>query len=993
MSNTSFTAPNLDDQNHDTSAANITTKGIESSTSVRYQLVLDLLNSTPKFTDEWFRLKEEEVNLRSHLDFHESSFTDLVGDSNKLVAGEEVDDLLVEKSNVEKISTLDSNQNSVKQVIGRPHTDHSARDLSISQQAAKIGADRPKDDNFDVIASDPPVLSSSTSTAKKSYLRNDKKTRQAIKLNNARPPSAHEPPSRDFNAELEYRCSNAGISNEAAIAMGSKYCDKPPTPFSLCSHTFFDGEKSKENPTLETLVDAVTAVKSEDSASSTTQSPLAAGSSYMNQGQLFLNDDVVQQSFMRPVVAVNYGQFSPPPVSETDSIHPRASADVLSQAGPNESVLEEEVREDVIEIPEAFLVDENAPEDNPHVGVAELVEPDRNTLLLKKRHACLISILFTAIVITFGVTFYFRRSKPPSNVTSETTVIFPPSQKPTLLPLSSQPSFLQPSLSIKYAIEKNVLQRNLIFDGMEDTNARVLALDWINNKDPMELDASASNLFQRYILVLLDYESNIGWLSDVNPNDTECKWLGVVCDKDGNVIELELNDNSLKGTMTPEIGSLQFLRILSMEGNYITGTLPYELGNLKDLSELYLSANNFTGTLPSEMSNLKNLTALNLGTNEFTGTVPLGIWSLDELISLSLASNQFIGTLPSEVGGLIQLTELDLRGNSFYGAIPPELGNLSKLAELDLYNNQLSGTLPSELGYLSNLTKLDLSNNNFMGTLPSDLGNLNRLTTLDIANNELTGTVPSEFGNLKKLTLFWLHANKFTGTLPSELGNLEEMTDLMASDNGFNGTLPTEIGNLKELRSVKAYYNLFTGSLPTQLGRSKMLEELDLSSNMFVGSIPSEIGQLTSLTLLSIDSNRFTGKLPSQVGELTELYQLYIGGNQFTGTLPSELGHLKKLTYLGIEENKFNGTLPSWIGDLRTLTDIRLNKNQFTGPFPSEIGNILDLSRLWLNDNQFTGTFPPEIENTLNLMSFCLSSNNFTGSLPAEIQLTYDCEY
>ena len=76
---------------------------------------------------------------------------------------------------------------------------------------------------------------------------------------------------------------------------------------------------------------------------------------------------------------------------------------------------------------------------------------------------------------------------------------------------------LQPPISIRYEIEKNVLQRNVTFDGLEATDDRVLALRWITDTDPMELVASASNLFQRYILALLAFEfSNLGWLADGN---------------------------------------------------------------------------------------------------------------------------------------------------------------------------------------------------------------------------------------------------------------------------------------------------------------------------------------------------------------------------------------------------------------------------------------------------------------------------------------------
>ena len=73
--------------------------------------------------------------------------------------------------------------------------------------------------------------------------------------------------------------------------------------------------------------------------------------------------------------------------------------------------------------------------------------------------------------------------------------------------------------------------------------------------------------------------------------------------------------------MPPEIGRLQYLRVLTLSGNSLYGTLPSELGHLKKLSTLSLSANKFTGSLPSEMGNLKELSELELTKNEFTGTL------------------------------------------------------------------------------------------------------------------------------------------------------------------------------------------------------------------------------------------------------------------------------------------------------------------------------------------------------------------------------------
>jgi hypothetical protein len=137
-------------------------------------------------------------------------------------------------------------------------------------------------------------------------------------------------------------------------------------------------------------------------------------------------------------------------------------------------------------------------------------------------------VALTVVTLVLALNFT-RRNVPPI----ESLEAFPKTQQPSSIPL-----LLQRSQSIRYEIEKNVLQRNATFDEMEAINSRVLALDWITEKDQMKLLETDSNLFQRYILALLALDfSNPGWLSDSN----ECNWIGVECDTYGQVIALELS--------------------------------------------------------------------------------------------------------------------------------------------------------------------------------------------------------------------------------------------------------------------------------------------------------------------------------------------------------------------------------------------------------------------------------------------------------------------
>ncbi|KAL7478582.1 hypothetical protein ACHAW6_004341 [Cyclotella cf. meneghiniana] len=716
---------------------------------------------------------------------------------------------------------------------------------------------------------------------------------------------------------------NAGVVG-AIEMLGDK---DEPIPFGRRSHIFEGGPKSNEKPESERMLTT-------PGSTQASRENVGIGAAIEMTGDT--DGHMFETSGIDPLLATPGNTRS---IVQGNSILLQAYTNMPPQSPPNDHDQEgeEEENENAIIIPDAYLVAANVSVDGPDVGVAELVERDKSTVLLKKRHACVASIFIAATLITVGL--LTRRSSRTNETPAE--------------------------LSVQYAIEKNVLQQNVVFDGMEATDVRVLALDWINDKDPMELDASASNLFQRYILVLLAYEySSLDWLSD---GDDECKWSGVECDMNGHVIKLELADFSLDGTMPPEIGRLQSLQVLNLSDNSLHGTLPSELGHLNELSSLSLGANNFTGALPSEIGNLKVLTELDLTKNEFTGTLPSELGLLTSLMHLSVNTNMFTGTLPSELGLLTSLTELWLGDNQYIGTLPSELGLLTSLISLSVDTNKFTGTLPSELGLLTSLSDLKVNDNRFEGTLPSELSRLTSLLFLSV------------------------NRNKFTGTLPSELGLLTLLTDLRVNDNEFRGTLPSKLGLITSLMYLYVDENMFTGTIPSEVGLLTSLRSLSFSNNYFTGTLPFEFGNLTSLTYLHIGGNQFSGTFPSPIKGMFEVSELFLNYNQFVGTLPTWIGDLQDLTNFWLYKNTFHGTLPSELGKLTSLTSLDISYNEFTGKFPTWIRSLKNLSFLWIHNNQFTGTFPSEIGSSLVLRDFCIRNNDFTGTLPKEVETRWPC--
>ena len=294
------------------------------------------------------------------------------------------------------------------------------------------------------------------------------------------------------------------------------------------------------------------------------------------------------------------------------------------------------------------------------------------------------------------------------------------------------------------------------------------------------------------LVALYDAMDGANWTRSDNW-DTDApleRWYGVELDDNGQVIELDLSNNQLSGTIPAEIANLTHLEELSLDGNQLRGPIPPEIGNLANLEDLWLYDNELSGMIPPEIGNLANLENLSLDGNQLSGPIPSELGDLTNLEGLWLFDNQLIGPIPPELGRLTNLEYLSLRQNQLSGPIPPELGNLANLESLWLYDNELSGTIPPELGNLTNLEDLSLRQNQLSGVIPPELGDLANLEGLWLYDNELSGTIPPEIGNLANLITLNLHTNQLSGTIPGDIGNLTNLEVLSLDDNQLSGPIP-----------------------------------------------------------------------------------------------------------------------------------------------------------------------------------------------------------
>lgn len=237
-----------------------------------------------------------------------------------------------------------------------------------------------------------------------------------------------------------------------------------------------------------------------------------------------------------------------------------------------------------------------------------------------------------------------------------------------------------------------------------------------------------------------------GWSLEQSP----CSWTGVTCGQSSpRVTSLEIKDGGLRGHISPRLGDLTELRVLTIEGN------------------------RFAGVIPEELWKCQNLEVLDLRRNGLSGPVPAGLFSLLPNLRYFVASeNNLSGRLVNLFGawkggascGRLQV--LDLSRNRLTGALPKELSSCAELVEARLGSNFLKGDIPSEYGELRNLESLALENNVLGGHLPRELTRCTKLKMLDVADNFLSGEIPSSFVELRELQNFRVTNNRLSGPIP-----------------------------------------------------------------------------------------------------------------------------------------------------------------------------------------------------------------------------------
>ncbi|WP_313026664.1 leucine-rich repeat domain-containing protein [Soonwooa sp.] len=332
---------------------------------------------------------------------------------------------------------------------------------------------------------------------------------------------------------------------------------------------------------------------------------------------------------------------------------------------------------------------------------------------------------------------------------------------------------------------------------------------------------SISNAQRNALVSLYDNTNGQNWNRTWDLSKDPRTWFGITV-KNGDVVQISLNNNALKGVFPSNLALFTKLQKLDLGNNELNGEVAPSLSSLASLTVLDISNNRLSGDPSTRISGLTNLEDLSIGGNNFeVSDLNASLQNFSKLKSLNISQMQ-LTEIPAKISTFSNLQQLDLSNNQLTSGFG-SLASLTLLQELNLSNNQLN-TIPAEVATLIKLLKLDLSHNNISNY--SNLGNALSLEQLNIADNKLE-QIPSKITTLPNLLNLNLNQNNIKSGL-SNLSQLKNLQQLSIDDNDLRGSFPTELLNIPSLLMLSLRDNHLEGEIPANIPAIA-----DVSNNRF----------------------------------------------------------------------------------------------------------------------------------------------------------------
>nr|GEY98137.1 hypothetical protein [Tanacetum cinerariifolium] len=392
-----------------------------------------------------------------------------------------------------------------------------------------------------------------------------------------------------------------------------------------------------------------------------------------------------------------------------------------------------------------------------------------------------------------------------------------------------------------------------------------------------------------------------------NPNATDCcSWGGVTCSIKGQVIGLDLSNETISGGMNDSsvLFGLKHLESLNFAENGFSFTkIPTRFGSLASLLYLNLSNSMFSGQIPGELSQLTRVEILDLSEPLSFGIRSLRLQKPD-LMTLVQNLTRLRGLYLDNVNISSQKPDwLNLAANNFnFIQIPSRFGSFASLLDLNLSNSWFSGQIPGELSQLRPRIQLRstkiLTMSNHEQSAPSQptyavrntVGKGKELVTQD---RGVSGR--GHQGKRRKKEAYtkgWKvegrvcpHAQiAITGTLiqdtrkHSQRQQLYRVSPAKVIRVEFGFVQSPEVPQSAKPLNIDYSWRDFI-----------FLTFFSASNNLLAGTIPKTICNTRTLQVVDLSNNRLTGRIPQCLIEFgNDLGILDIAHNDFSGVVPPD---------------------------------------------------------------------------------------------------------
>ena len=285
-------------------------------------------------------------------------------------------------------------------------------------------------------------------------------------------------------------------------------------------------------------------------------------------------------------------------------------------------------------------------------------------------------------------------------------------------------------------------------------------------------------------------------------------WYGVVIEN-GDIVELRLSRNNMRGTLRANISKLTSLRVLDLSHNRLSGNVPNDWSSLTKLERLDVGFNYLEGPLPDSWSTMTNLKWMRLVSNGFEGALPSSWSALTSLKRLRIGGSPITGNLPSSWSALTELDTLMLHWTDIGGPLPESWSALTNLVYLDIDFMELEGEIPESWSSLTKLKTLWLNSNHMTGGLPDTWSTMTEMVNLHLDNNQLKDSIPDSWKAFTKLKILNLHHNCLHGDVPDYITGFHDLEQLRVNVNDFR-SFPDFKNHLNAAQlTIEADSNLF----------------------------------------------------------------------------------------------------------------------------------------------------------------------------------------